>query len=168
LVKRARDIDYQNDCELEPASILLTTMVTHAYGTSRTATEGLTTAVAFMQHLAAMSVPPEIENPSNPGENLARRWKETPGAFPRFKRFAGRLGAMVGQWPTLAGMPQIAKSLANSFGEAVVTRAVRTVGSGVAVASTAGALGFSPGTTKLTSFPSPGTPAVPRHTFYGG
>jgi hypothetical protein len=167
LVKRARDIDYQLDCDLQPASILLTTLVSHVFGSSRSVIEGLTTAVAYMEQLAVMDVPPVIENPSNPGENLARRWREKPATFPRFKKFANRLAGALSAWQRAKGLPQMASALSPAFGESVTKRAADSIGGGVATAASIGALGFSPGTTKLAAFPSPGTPPVPRHTFFG-
>lgn len=168
LVKRARDIDYRQDCELQPPSILLTTLVSHAFKSSRTVIEGLTTAVAYMEQIAVMDVPPIIENPSNPGENLARQWREKPASFPRFKQFASRFARALAEMQRATGLPQIASALGPILGEPVTTTAVRSLGLGVAAAASAGVLGFSPGTTKLTAFPAPGTPPVPRHTFFGG
>jgi hypothetical protein len=168
LVKRARDIDYQQDCDLQPASILLTTIVARVFAESNTVIDGLSRAIAYMGLMAAMEVPPTVENPSNPGENLARQWREQPATFPRFKRFANRLAQALADWQRATGLPQIASALGPVFGEPVTTSAVRSLGVGVAAASSAGALGFSPGTTKLAAFPSPGTPPVPRHTFFGG
>jgi hypothetical protein len=168
LVKRARDIDYQRDCDLQPASILLTTLVSHVFRSSRTAIDGLATAVAYMEQLAVMDVPPVIENPSNPGENLARQWREKPATFARFKQFANRFARALAEFQRATGLPQIASALGPVFGEPITTTAVRSLGYGVAAASSAGVLGFSPGTTKLAAFPAPGTPPVPRHTFFGG
>lgn len=167
LVKRARDIDYQRDCDLQPASILLTTLVAQVFTSSRSVVEGLRTTVAYMAQLAVMEVPPFIENPSNPGENLARQWRENPTSFARFKKFTNQLAAAIDAWQLASGLPQISSALGTVFGESITTGAVRSLGLGVAAASSAGVLGFSPGTTKLAAFPSPGTPPVPRHTFYG-
>lgn len=168
LVKRARDIDYQRDCDLQPASILLTTLVSHVFRSSRTVIEGLTLAAAYTEQLAAMGMPPVIENPSNPGENLARQWQEKPATFPRFKKFANRFARALAELQRATGLPQIASALGPVFGEPVMTTAARSLGLGVAAASSAGTLGFSTGTTKLGAFPAPGTPPVPRHTFFGG
>ncbi len=168
LVKRARDIDYQRDYDLQPASILLTTLVSHVFRSSHSVVEGLTLAAAYMQQLAVMDPPPFVENPSNPGENLARQWREKPASFPRFKKFTNRLAAALAAWQKAIGLPQLASALGPVFGEPVTTGAVRSLGLGAAAASSAGALGFAPGTTKLATFPSPGTPPVPRHTFFGG
>ncbi len=102
--------------------------MSQVFKSSRTVIEGLMVTASYMEYLAVMDVPPVIENPSNPGENLARQWREKPASFPRFKKFANRLARALADWRKATGLPQIASALGPVFGEAVTTTAVRSVG----------------------------------------
>lgn len=75
LLKHHRDMWFENDPDLKPASIIITTLAAHAYDEQ---TDLVDAFEAIVDGMPLHIVNGEVRNPSNPGENFADKWAENP------------------------------------------------------------------------------------------
>jgi len=79
LFKRHRDIMFQDDKDNQPISIIITTLVAHAYGGEDNMEDAiiniLSTITTFIQNINGIY---RVENPVNPLENFADKWEHEP------------------------------------------------------------------------------------------
>ncbi len=80
LLKRHRDVMFEGVDEIEPLSMIITTLATHGYAgqadLASTLVDILTKMGQFIQ-----SIPPRVPNPVNPENDLARRWHRPEHVF---------------------------------------------------------------------------------------
>src|SRR5690606_16780414 len=75
LLKHHRDVWFESDPDLKPASIIITTLAAHAYDEQ---TDLVDAFEAIVDGMPLHIVNGEVRNPSNPGENFADKWAEHP------------------------------------------------------------------------------------------
>jgi hypothetical protein len=87
LLKRRRDV-YFDGADAAPKSILLTTLAGNHYGQELITTDAMLTVLDRILAAARNTNDiPVVENPSNPGENLARHWQEDQQNYLAFLEF---------------------------------------------------------------------------------
>ncbi len=79
LLKRHRDIHFQNDKENRPASILITTLAAHSYQNQGNLYDALIDIVQdMMKYIENRNGQWWVANPVDPDENFADKWNEKP------------------------------------------------------------------------------------------
>lgn len=75
ILKRHRDIMFQNDHEEKPISIIITTLAAHAYNNESDLLEAMIAITDGMEsHIRIENGVPWVANPVNPTENFADKW----------------------------------------------------------------------------------------------
>ena len=172
LFKRRRDVYFDSAPDLAPKSILLTTLVADNYVGQRLVTDA---TVEILSRLAAqlpIGVPPRVDNPSNPGENLARHWAEDHGAYNAFLNFRADFQNRMAGLQNLRGLDRIAAALRELFDPdgagGFVDRAVASTTASFQVARMGGQIGLAPRNSGLVSRATvAAATAIPRNSFFG-
>lgn len=166
VLKRHRDIYFQEDAKAAPPSILITTLAAHAYRGQQSLFE----AVAMM----AESMPGFIErglngwvvsNPVQLEENFADKWQREPERQGKFMAWLETLKRDLDEFRQIRGIPLVSERMSKSFGE-VVRKSAERLGAGYKDLREAGKLTMGIGTGILSSS-NAGSKPVPRHGFYG-
>jgi hypothetical protein len=88
LLKRHRDIFFEDDFDDRPTSIIITTLAGHAYDKRSEFAEALMHVVRHMSgHIEKRNGEWWIANPIHPGENFADKWNETPERQEKFAQW---------------------------------------------------------------------------------
>lgn len=77
LLKRHRDVMFQETPELAPISMIITNLATHAYSGEDDIYEAVTGIVARMRNFIS-PVYPRVPNPAAPSEDYADKWSKNP------------------------------------------------------------------------------------------
>lgn len=79
LLKRWRDLYYQDRCDLAPISMVLTTLAARFYGGHWSVSESMTTILDRIQGAINAAMPERIYvlNPANTEEDLSERWDDS-------------------------------------------------------------------------------------------
>lgn len=169
LLKRWRDIEFQNLDELAPVSIVLTTLAGHLYRNDSLLLDAFTNIVNGIVELIERTEKPIIVyNPTNVKEILSEKWLEKPEAYKLFKQ---KIAALKVKWHDIisnkTGLSTISQALKDLFGETVVNQAIRDFNDLIIAAKReAGQLGIHGATGSLSSLSS-STILVPNNTFHG-
>jgi hypothetical protein len=165
-LKRHRDLHFGEDADkLAPASIIITTLAARAY----TGGAGLFEVVSDITGRMANFVEVRngvcwIENPVQPLENFADRWKARPRRAQAFFDWIEQAHADFTAFGTDLGIDQVVQKMSLSLGEAAAQAAGQRFGAERLARRNAGVLGVSAaGTLGLASRAQ----AVPPHTFHG-
>lgn len=170
LFKRRRAVFFENADTLAPKSILLTTLVAGNYTGEALITDATLQALSRIQAQLPPGSPPSIDNPSNPGENLARHWLENNRAYTEFHRFREDFQDQMAALVQLRGTANIADALRRLFdpdGSGVVDRAVAASTASFQQTRTTGQIGMAPRASSLVSSAAAGAVAIPKNTFFG-
>lgn len=93
ILKRHRDMMFQNDADDKPISIIITTLAAHAYNNEADLLDALTNIVNGMaQFIQTMNGISWVANPVNPLENFADKWQEHPQREVKFKAWIRQVG----------------------------------------------------------------------------
>ncbi len=164
LLKLHRDTFFQHNPHDKPASILVTTLATHAYGAESDLYE------AFRK--VARNLPSHVEwrngawwvpNPAQEEENFADKWNTNPDRKRHFDRWVEALIADTDRWAASNGVDEAVGSLGAALGAAPVQAGAKRVGAGLA--SLAAASGLSVAQQGRVT-PGSGT-RIPPHRFHG-
>ena len=164
LLKLHRDTFFRSNPHHKPASILITTLATHAYGGESDLFE------AFRK--VARNLPSYVEwrngtywvpNPAHEEENFADKWNTSPDRKRHFDRWIEALIADTDRWATSNGVDEAVRSLGAAFGAAPVQAGAKRVGAGLSSLTAAGGLGVVQ-QGRLTQ--GSGT-KIPPHRFHG-
>lgn len=166
LIKRGRDIAFQDKDDLAPASIVLSTLAANGYSGNTSVFGTVAETLNYMQgQILANSDRLQVWNPANQvAEDLGERWDNNPKAYEEFKTWISGFRSL---WQRLEqsrgnGLSQVLFSL---FGEQPTHEAIRQDTLRLEHARQDGRLRIAPGSGLLTT-QSPAI-AVPRNTFYG-
>ncbi|MYE77300.1 MAG: nucleotidyltransferase [Acidimicrobiaceae bacterium] len=141
LLKLHRDRFFRSNPQDKPASILITTLATHAYGGESDLYE------AFRK--VARSLPSHVEwrngtwwvpNPAHEEENFADKWNTNPDRKRHFDRWVEALVADTDRWATSNGVDEAVRSLGTALGAAPVQAGAKRVGVGLSSLAAAGGL----------------------------
>jgi hypothetical protein len=161
LFKRARDVYYDNDPD-SPASMLITTIAGLRFTGSPNLLNGMWTITTGLRDVLRVTPAPFVENPSNPGENLARGLAG-PETRERAHEFLDTVSRRLDDFQSAAGLPDIHAALSALFGTGPANTVSETVGTMLSAARMSGSLKFSP----AVGLGSVGVPVL-AHTFHHG
>ena len=164
LLKRHRDISFQDDKENAPISIIITTLAAKAYNNSLDLYEALLDIIREMPNqLELQNGRPAVLNPTNPAENFAEKWQENPGRYEAFKQWLIDLRIQLDQLLQVQGLDNLANGLSPLFGTRSINTAIENYAKAIQAERESGSLRVSVGTGTLGS----SGVVVPRNTFYG-
>lgn len=173
LLKRHRDIMYQNTKESEhkPISIIITTLAAHAYEE-----KGLNLYDTLLNILDNMEIYIKndengeyvIENPTNPHENFADKWKNEPIKKDVFLKWlkAAKKDIILNPMIEAEGLPQLKKYLSKTFGENVISKSFESYGEDQRIKRGNEKLGVNK-TGRITEKEEEMASKMANHTFYG-
>jgi hypothetical protein len=166
-MRRHRDESYgEQDRDLRPCSMLITTVAGRAYRGEGTIPEALRTiASAFSDPSIVEMRDGElwVPNPTNEDENLARAFVGDSRRLARFQLWVRRFQGHVNGIEVARGV-QLDRVLAEAIGERPAMAAAQRAATALTESRDAGALRMAGGTGMLGTV---GAVAVPRHTFHG-
>ena len=127
LLKRNRDIEFENDSDDKPISIIITTLAGHAYENKLDLIE---TLFSLVQRMPDFIDEPEegvywVANPVNKEENFAEKWNEHPARRTKFLKWLEELDAELIRLAECTSVSEAKKILKNLFGEAVIEDILR-------------------------------------------
>ena len=121
ILKRHRDIMFNGD-EHKPISIIITTIASKAYKGESNIIEGLYNVVHSMRnHIENRFGEYWVENPVNPEENFAEKWKKTPEKQEKFFNWLDKVQKDVDSIISSNDMFSIQNSLETQFGKELIT-----------------------------------------------
>jgi hypothetical protein len=166
LLKRHRDIYFEDDCDDKPASIILTTLAANAYIGQDDVFDTLTYLAETMPHFIELRDGVSwVANPVNDKENFADKWRDHPERREKLLAWLMQLQAECSEAMEKRGLHQITESLGHSFGESIMTKAAASIGADLLSQREAGAMFMNPVSGTLGAA---GTIPVRSHKFYGG
>jgi hypothetical protein len=174
LLKRDRDIFFQDNCDVAPISIVITTLASRAYEaalqyTYESELDVMVEVVTLMPRFIRLENTHTgtyyaIENETTQGENFADKWNQDARLAQAFYRWhenvVARLKHMVGE----AGIDTLRKSLSEAYGNDVAGRVFERYTRRISEARGAGRLYVAP--VVGVSAAATGVRAQ-SHTFYG-
>jgi hypothetical protein len=129
ILKRHRDLMFEEDSDNAPISIIITTLSAHAYKGVPGVYDALAQIIRNMDKcIEHRRNGYYIENPSNPRENFADKWNIEPEKVVAFNRWLNKVREDI-----LTVSPTIVydySALNESFGEAIISRAKSPVKQG--------------------------------------
>ena len=164
LLKLHRDTFFQSNPHDKPASILVTTLATHAYGGESDLYEAFRKVARNLpSHVECRNGTWWVPNPAHQDENFADKWNTNPDRKGHFHRWIEALVADTDRWATSRGVDEAVKSLGTAFGAAPVQAGAKRVGAGLSsLAATGGLSIVQQGRVTQGS----GT-TIPPHRFHG-
>ena len=165
LLKRHRDIFFQGDDSLKPASIIICTLAALAYSEESSTAAALQSIVPRMrQHIKRIDGRYWVANPVNPEENFADRWNEAPDRREAFDTWLVRAEEHVHSLSSAGDLNVVTRELSTAYGGDLSSRAVERFGDRMFKTREAGNLKMASHTGVLGTA---GATVVPSHTFYG-
>jgi hypothetical protein len=167
-LKRHRDIYFADTPEHRPASIIITTLAARAYLGTGSLYEVLLAVTERMPGLVERRDGVWwVENPVQPKENFADRWRTKPGSDERFFSWAAQAQADFASIGAERGLDRVLGKVAKSFGDGPAQRAGTRFGVELKNARDLGRLGMSAGSGTLGALATKTTRPVRAHTFHG-
>lgn len=127
ILKRHRDLSFDQKPDVKPASIIVTTLAAHAYQQESDVPGALFSILSrldqFIQYRDGVAW---IPNPSDPRENFADRWKEQPELQSNFTDWLQLARTDFAAAGALTDETAIADALAPRLGRSTVERAVQS------------------------------------------
>lgn len=165
LLKRHRDIYFQNDQEDKPCSIIITTLAAHAYDNEAGLYDAIVGIVRKMpNYIETRNGVYWVPNPVNPKENFADKWREHPERREKFYAWLEKVENDFTSILQRRGIHEIGDGLGARLGKAIVTEATKGLGNTYYQQRQAGNLRMTSGSGLLGSS---GNVVVKGHTFYG-
>jgi hypothetical protein len=169
LLKRHRDICFQDNEDNAPISIIITTLAAHAYRGESNVYEAIKNILTHMtDYIEIRNGVFWISNPVMPKENFADKWQEFPERKDAFMGWIQKARRDFIDNPLNAvGLDRIGNMLGESLGKAPVNRAMANMGKEAYKSRISGKLYSNGLTGGLTTTASVGAKVVKGHTFFG-
>ncbi len=137
LLKRHRDVMFKDDGDDKPISVIITTLAAHAYNNEDTISGALESILNGMhQFIEQREGEFWIENPVNPKENFADKWKDEPHKKESFDIWLKRARRDFGMYLNSKSYNEIPVMLQESLSKITVGKILPLIGlSAPAVAS---------------------------------
>ena len=165
ILKRHRDIMFENDYDDKPISIIITTLASHAYNNEADLFDALSSIIDGMpNYILEKGGNAWIPNPVDPLENFADKWQEKPEKQVKFRRWLLQVREDLSSAFEEIGIHKVADRLKPAFGERAVNDAMKRMGDDFRTKRESGLLSMAAGTGILGNM---GTTSVKDHTFYG-
>ena len=169
LLKRHRDICFENNTDNAPISVIITTLAAHAYTGETSLYDALSNILDHMtDNILIIDGIYWIENPVMQAENFADKWVQYPERREAFFAWVKRARKELIDDPLRTlGIDQLKKHYAAVLGEAPVSRAIKAMGEETRLKGRNNTL-YSAGLTGgLTDLAVAGTKQIKGHTFFG-
>lgn len=128
LLKRHRDLHFQNTEEPRPSSILITTLAARAYGNQASIVEALQTIVRDMtQYIENRNGAYWVPNPVNAKENFVDCWESEPEIRESFLSWVGQARTDFSKAVQQESVGSMVKSLESTLGERSVKLAAARI-----------------------------------------
>lgn len=169
LLKRHRDIYFQNDDDNAPISIILTTLAAKAYRGETNIYEAICNILDHMvEYIEIHNGIYWIQNPVMVQENFADKWQEYPERKTSLLNWIKKAKKDFITNPlSVVGIDQISEIFKKSLGEAPVKRAINTYAYNVQVARKNNKLYSTGLLSGLTTTVAEGATVLKGHTFFG-
>jgi hypothetical protein len=168
LLKRWRDLEYEDRPHLSPPSIILTTLSAHLYCGGWLCADVLRTIVNQIVAKVENGKPIRLTNPANQSENICEKWEQTPKSY---HDFCNAVTAFRDRWErliTTRGLDDIQETLAELFGEGPVRFAIKELANrNVVRPRQDGRLHFATGLGAIGAATSSRRTSVPPNNFFG-
>jgi len=128
ILKRHRDFMFpeKNQKDDKPISIIITTLAAHAYSNEANLLDALVNIVDGMpRYIQTRNGEPWVENPTNPTENFADKWKEHPQREAKFRQWLQWMRADLNTALRSGDIRAIGESLKPRFGERLINEALQ-------------------------------------------
>jgi hypothetical protein len=117
ILKRHRDIMFENDQDYKPISIIITTLAARAYDNEADLFETVNKIIVDMpHHIQRVNGVTWVQNPVNPDENFADKWGGNPELEKAFTRWLTRIQSDISAAFMKGDIHQISEALKLSFG----------------------------------------------------
>lgn len=165
LIKRYRDIQFKENSDDAPISIVLTTLAGEGYRREGSVNDTILGILGQIQS-AVRNGKIVVKNPKNPKEILSERWDHDPRLYTHFVLFIQDFYQKWSKLQELKTMNEIAPILKEMFGENTINEGLRKQTEYMESLRKKGKLGVTPsgGLTALSSLP---IVKIQRNTFYG-
>ena len=164
LLKLHRDNFFRDNLQNKPASILITTLATHAYSGESDLFEAFRwVAHDLPYHIEWRDRTWWVPNPAHEEENFADKWNSNRDRKRHFDRWIEALVVDTERWAKSIGIDEAARSLGVTFGTGPVQAGAKRVGASLSALVPTAALGVT-NQGRLT--PNGGTKIQP-HRFHG-
>lgn len=169
ILKRHRDVCFQEDPDDAPISIIITTLAGLAYNGEENVYEALSNILKKMpEFIECRNGVYWIENPVMNKENFADKWNDNPNKRNAFFSWISRARKELITEPlTYIGIDRIANQYKQVLGKAPVERAIKAVGNDLFEARTNKKLYVNGLTGGLSLNREEGSILVKGHTFFG-
>jgi hypothetical protein len=129
IVKLHRNAFFAGDLNNRPPSCVITTLTGLSYNGERTVVEALMNTAQLMPgRLIRSGGKIELENPAQPGDNLADRWSQSPLALARFQPWLDDLQRTLDAATRVpSDTDRLVASLASRFDEGLIRKAASRV-----------------------------------------
>lgn len=169
LLKRHRDICFQQNGDDAPISIIITTLAAKAYSGETDLYEALCNILKRIpENIECRDGVYWVENPVMSEENFADKWNQIASKRTAFFNWLARARREIVDNPLACfGTDEIAKRFGDCLGEAPVNRAVKAMGNDAYTARQSGNLFINGLTGGISTTAATGSKAVKEHTFFG-
>lgn len=169
LIKRYRDVYFEDDDTYRTSSVILTTIAGQFYSGEESIFETVDNIVTIIHNrVASITGRLKIYNPVNPDEDFTDKWDSEPEYYYAFKDFAAHL---YHEWQKLKaenGVINEGYVMKGLFGSDLFLKAQRNQAHLVEQTRNSNELATSRSNGILTSVGSVGSSIVKQNTFYGG
>jgi hypothetical protein len=150
VLKRHRDIMFEDDQKDKPISIIITTLAALAYGNENNITDALFNILKRMPDFIVNKGGIDwVANPVNSLENFADKWIEYPKRRAKFNQWLNKVKSDFNIARDTDGIIKIAETLKPSFGEKIVKEAMNKYNSNIVTSD------LMSSTTSLSLFNAP-------------
>ena len=126
ILKRHRDIMFDQNPDDKPVSIIITTLAGHAYNNEPNLLDALQNLVKYMpRYIRNINGVAFIPDPVNPLENFADKWQEHPQREGNFYKWLQQVQQDLGKVLELDDIAAVGESLKACLGERVVNETLR-------------------------------------------
>jgi len=165
ILKRHRDIMFEENSDGKPISIIITTLAALAYKNETNLYEALVSIVNGMpMHIENRNDILWVQNPVNPKENFADKWQEDPERMIKFRKWLVQVKKDIAAAFEFQGIHEIADALKPAFGEKSINESIMKYGEKIKQQRETGNLNMAMGSGLLGTT---GEINVKDHTFYG-
>jgi len=178
LAKRARDRFHGVDSTLITPSVVMTVVIARSYLGIQDLTLALLQASEDLRTMAQFATPPIITNPANADEVISEKWRDVPGAWAAFQKFASDFSERVRAIVVAKDLTTLRGLLKSTFGDKEVNEAIRRQSRAVDHAHQNGQLAITPAgrvakaptlasVMSMSAVPAVSRISVPPTTYHG-
>ncbi len=168
LIKRYRDVYFEDNPDSAPISIVLTTLAGHIYEGQASVHEAISDILdGILMQLPNNGKRLVVLNPTNQKEDLSERWEGHPELYKEFLKFIRDFKAKWDEISELRGIHEIAEELKLMFGENVINEIIKEQAEYTEKARKNNLLGVVGAGILVAATKEENVTALRKNTFYG-